>query len=101
MPLQKQQRLPIRVGDDIDEPDLHDSVGGGSMWAVASRSSWTRGRYAGGTFCPCANGSHAAGGVPCAACTCGVKLVSHNTFLTIQDEEAQEDTGAARRSLSL
>lgn len=86
LPLQRQQRLPIKDDDDIDELG-HDSVGGGSMWAVASRSSWP------GTGCRNA-GSYATE-LP------GVKLVSHNTFLTIQDEEVQEDKGAARRSLSL
>jgi hypothetical protein len=87
LPLQRQQRLPIRADDDIDELGLHDSAGGGSMWAVASRSSWS------GTGCRIA-GSYETE-LP------GVKLVSHNTFLTIQDEEVQEDKGAARRSVSL
>ncbi|CAK0825959.1 unnamed protein product [Prorocentrum cordatum] len=87
--LGRRRKLTIGVRADLDELGLDDGAGGGGSVRAGQR-------YAGCALCPRANGSHAAGGGACAACTCGVKVVSRNTFLTTEDEEAQE--AAARRA---
>jgi len=50
--------------------------------------------------CPRAGGARGEVKTPCAACNCGLRVVSKNTFLSVAEEETEELQGARRRCRS-